>query len=395
MMWKKGVALLFGLMLVATTLSFGKVMAEDTSVTVILVSDNEADCALAQYLANVTGAVVVTTTWGVYDPNVTAEIMSYAPDEVIIIGGPDAVVEQYVADLEELGITVERWGGQNRYETNLMVMEQAKLKFKLMFNNSVIITPGNDSAAIRAALRMAVRRKAMIAFVNDTSNITKLMLKLQLRNANVTIVQTPVMSKVMLHIREQLREKMNCNCTEMEVNITAETALEAINASEERITTAKEMLENVTLSPPEERLATRMLNLAEKELENAKDAYEMGRYGKAYGQAIAAKAHAEFVIRMASDRWSVEIQTNMTMRAEMYVWRLERQIMVMEKSGFNTTELRALVDQLKEAIKNGDYDAIDSIMQQIREKLLELYANGRGKFRERMVFPAHGRHGRP
>ncbi|NJE79723.1 cell wall-binding repeat 2 family protein, partial [Thermococcus sp. GR5] len=79
------------------------------------------------------GAVVVMTTWGVYDPNVTAEIMSYAPDEVIIIGGPEAVVEEYVNDLQELGITVERWGGQNRYETNLMVMTQAQIKFGLKF----------------------------------------------------------------------------------------------------------------------------------------------------------------------------------------------------------------------------------------------------------------------
>ncbi|NJE78617.1 hypothetical protein E3E33_06600, partial [Thermococcus sp. GR5] len=96
MRWKKAIALFLGLMLITTTLSFGRVSAEETSVTVILVSDNEADCALARYLANVTGAVVVMTTWGVYDPNVTAEIMSYAPDEVIIIGGPEAVVEEYV-----------------------------------------------------------------------------------------------------------------------------------------------------------------------------------------------------------------------------------------------------------------------------------------------------------
>ncbi|HDZ35415.1 MAG TPA: hypothetical protein ENH81_00680, partial [Thermococcus sp.] len=119
MVWKKVIALLFGLMMVATTASFGHVSAADNSATVILVSDNEADCTLAEYLANVTGAIVVTTPWGVYDPSVTATVMSYGPDKVIIIGGPDAVVDMYLEDLQELNIPVERWWGKNRYETNL------------------------------------------------------------------------------------------------------------------------------------------------------------------------------------------------------------------------------------------------------------------------------------
>ncbi|NJE46947.1 cell wall-binding repeat 2 family protein, partial [Thermococcus sp. GR7] len=96
MIGKKVLAILFGLLMLAMPVSFTGVSAATESVTVILVSDNAADKCIAEYLANETGAVVVMTTWGVYDPNVTAEIMSYAPDEVIIIGGPEAVVEEYV-----------------------------------------------------------------------------------------------------------------------------------------------------------------------------------------------------------------------------------------------------------------------------------------------------------
>ena len=393
MMWKKGIALLFGLMLVATTLSFGRVAAADTPVTVILVSDNEADCALAEYLANVTGAIVVTTEWGAYDPNVTAEIMSYAPDEVIIIGGPDAVVEQYVNDFQDLNITVERWWGQNRYETNVAVIGNATVKLRIKFENSVIVVPGNDTGAIKEALRKAVKVHGIIIFANDTTDPIRIMAKFQIMPKNITIIH----SHVMMHVAERVRERMrtHANITEIEVNVTPEMALAAINASEERIATAREMLQNVTLDPQEEMLVTRMLALAERELENAKDAYDMGKYGRAYGQAIAAKAHAEFVIRVASDEWEVKVRFEPAMRAEIFVHRVEIQLNVMERAGINVTELRELVGQLKVAIKNKDYDAIDSLMEQIRRELLELYANGRGKFRERMVLPVHGGHARP
>ncbi|ASJ04652.1 hypothetical protein [Thermococcus barossii] len=393
MMWKKGVALLFGLMLVAATMTFGKVSAESTSVTVILVSDNEADCALAEYLANVTGAIVVTTEWGTYNPNVTAEIMSYAPDNVIVIGGPDAVVEQYVDDLQELGITVERWWGKNRYETNVAVIGNATVRLKIKFENSIIIVPGNDSGAIKEALRRAVKIHGIIIFVNETTDPIRVMAKFQIMPKNVTIIHSHVMMNVAERIMERM--KIHANVTEIKVNVTPEMALEAINMSEERVATAKEMLQNVSLDVREEKLVSRMLALAERELENAKDAYEMGKYGRAYGQAIAAKAHAEFVIRVASDEWEVKVRFEPTMRAQIFVHRIEIQLNAMERAGINVTELRELVEQLKTAIKNKDYDAIDSLMEQIRRELLELYANGRGKFREHVVLPVHGSHSRP
>lgn len=392
MIWKKAVALLFGLMLISTGLTFGKVSAGST-VTVILVSDNEADGALAEYLANLTGAIVVTTPWGIYDPNVTAEVMNYAPDNVIIIGGPDAVVEQYVADLENLNITVERWWGANRYETNVAVIGNATVKLKIKFENSVIVVPGNDTGAIKEALRRAVKVHGVIVFANNTTDPIKVMAKFQIRPRNMTIIRSHVMREMAERLRERM--KYHANVTEVEVNVTREMALEAINVSEERISTAEEMLANVTLPPQMERVASMMLDLAKRGLNVSKEAYEEGNYGKAYGQAIAAKAHAEFVIRMASKEWTMKVRFDPAVRAGLFVHRVEIQLRVMEKAGINVTGVRELVDQLKEAIKNKEYDLIDSLMEQIQHKLLELYTHGRGKFRERIVFPAHGGHGMP
>ncbi|CAD5244300.1 cell wall-binding repeat-containing protein [Thermococcus camini] len=381
MVWKKAIALLFGLMMVATTASFGHVSAADTSVTVILVSDNEADCTLAQYLANMTGAVVVTTPWGVYDPNVTAGVMSYGPDNVIIIGGPDAVVDRYLDDLKELNITVERWWGRNRYETNLAVIGNATAKLRIKFENHVIVVPGNDTAAIRVALRKAVKVHGVIIFANDTTNITRVMMKIEAHPKNMTLIRSHVMVRMTERLRERFENRVGANVTEVDVNITPEMAMEAINTSEERIASAEELLANVTLPPQRDRVAEKMLNLAKKELERARNAYDDGEYGRAYGQAIAAKAHAEFVIRMASNRWETEIEKNNSMRFQVYLWRIEVQISALERAGINTTELKGLVEELKTAVKNGDYDVADTLMWKIRYKLLELYTQGRWKFK--------------
>ncbi|ASJ07169.1 cell wall-binding repeat-containing protein [Thermococcus pacificus] len=393
MMWKKGVALLFGLMLITAGLAFGKAAAAESSVTVILVSDNEADSALAEYLANITGAFVVTTTWGIYDPNVTAEIMNYAPDQVIIIGGPDAVVDQYVGDLENLNITVERWWDANRYETNVAVIGNATVKLKLKFENSVIVVPGNDTGAIKEALRRAVKVHGIILLANNTTDPVRVMAKFQIRPKNMTIIRSHVTKGVAERVREKVANQTNI--TEVEVNITPEMALQAINISEQRIATAEEMLANVTLPPQIERVSEKMLELARKELNISKEAYGEGNYGKAYGQAIAAKAHAEFVIRMASKEWQNKIRFDPAKRAELFVHRVETQLRIMEKAGVNVTEIRELVDQLKTAIENKDYDTIDALMERIQRKLLETYTRGKDKFRDHIMLPKRGKHGEP
>ena len=391
MVWKKVIALIFGLMIVVGAAPFGRVSAADTGITVMLVSDNEADSTLARYLANITGTMVVTTPWGIYDPNVTASVISYGPDKVIVIGGPDAVVETYLEDLKELSIAVERWWGRNRYETNLAVIGNATAKLGIKFENHVVVAPGNDTAAIELALRKAVKAHGVIIFANDTTDITRIMMKIQIQPKNMTVIRSQVMEKVAERIREKVRNRVSVNITEVEVNITAEMATEAIIISQKRITTAEELLANVSVLKKERwPAAEKMLSLAKTELEKAKWAYSEGNYGKAYGLAIAAKAHAEFVIKMTSSEWQEIVKGDPTMMARLFLHRVEIQLEIMEKTGINVSEIRALVEQLKTAVENGESDIIPGLMERIRQKLLEMYTSGKCKFKERIVFPAHG-----
>jgi len=269
--------------------------------TVILVSDNEADSVLAEYIARLARAPIVKTPWGIYDPNVTAEIKDHSPDKVIIIGGPVAVPEPYEDDLKELNITVERWWGEDRYETNIAVLGNVT-KLGLRLRNVVIAVPGNDSIAMKEALTRAVATKGFMVFFNENTDLNKVLARLKVETHNVINVIL-VRSQVMEKVAERVKERLGKISSEFDVEITAERALEVMNLTRERIAKAEELLANVALPEQKEELAKEMLDKAKGELEMAEKAYEEGKYEEAYEQAITAKAHAEFVIGTAFQEW--------------------------------------------------------------------------------------------
>ncbi|WP_297417589.1 hypothetical protein [Thermococcus sp.] len=394
MMWKKSVALLFGLMLIATGMAFSDVSAaKSSSVTVILVSDSVADSALANYIANMTGAFVVTTPWGVYNPNVTAEVMAYAPDKVIIIGGPVAVPEQYVSDLQSLNITVERWWGENRYETDVAVIGNATVKLHLKFQGNAIIAPGNDSAAIKKAFMEAVKARGVIIYANNTTDPIRILGRFGITPKNITVVQTAVMKGAMLKIIQKIkRDDSMVKVTEIGINITREMALNAINKTKERIAYAEKLLKNATLSQHEKHMAEKMLNISEEELQRAEKALNEGKYGEAYGLAIAADAHADFVVRIASDGWMEKLRVDPGMGLRMGLVRIEAQLMIMQKAGINVTQLKALTEKLDKAIKEGNYELARTLMKKIRFEIMKLYATEKLKFRDHIVFPLGKKH---
>ncbi|WP_461866825.1 cell wall-binding repeat-containing protein [Thermococcus sp.] len=378
MMGKKSLALAFSILILAMPLTFSRVSATSPSV-VILVSDNEADCTLTEYLSNLTGAPVVKTPWGVYDPNITTKIASYAPDEVIIIGGPAAVPEEYVEDLQNLSIAVERWWGKNRYETDLAVLRNATEKFNLQFQNRLIFVAGNDTMAIRHALKLAIKEKAMIVFVNRTANVSKLMMKLKIKTPKMVLIGTPIANRTIEKIRRQLREHLGeFNCSEIKLNITAEIALQAINATEERLKLAESMLENVTFPAAE-----RKFELAKKQLEEAKKAYEDGKYGEAYGLAIAARAKVDFVIKFADMDFKKRLHTHMNLMLNRNLFRLKIQVKFMKNAGIDVREIEKLIEAVKAAIKNGDYDTANELMAQLRELIKEKYRADKSIIKEK------------
>jgi len=72
--------------------------------------------------------------------------------------------------------------------------------------------------------------------------------------------------------------------------------------------------------------------------------------------------------------------------------RIEAQLMMMQKAGINVTQLKAMVEQLNQAIKNGDYQLARTLMKKIRFEIMKLYAAEKLKFRDHIVFPLGKKH---
>jgi len=391
MIGKKTLAWLFGALLLGSIVPLSQ--AQSLSI-VILVSDNEADSALAEELAALLNADIVITTWGVYDPNVTAEIMSYAPDKVIIIGGPDAVPKDYEVELDELGISWVRWYGENRYETNLEVLKKAIEEYPGLFDGvKVVIAHGRDLGAIKQA--KGIEGKKFILYVdNNLTNTTEIIGTL-LKTKSVIIIKSLLMdNETAEKIRERVRKKVrDGDITEENVAITAEMAWEAIQVAINKTETAKEMLDDLPVPA-----AKRLIELAEKEIQIANESYNEGNYGKAYGQAIAAKAHAEAVIKLASKEWQKVIHARVDIQIEKEVHKLEIKIKVLEKAGIDVSAIREKIDAAKAAIQAGDYDTARQLIEDAKNMLREAFTQGRGRIREKYlpVNPPHGRgRGRP
>lgn len=381
MMGKKLVAVLFGLLVIGMTFGVEGAYASETQaataegVTVILVSDNVADSAIAQYLANLTGAVVVTTTWGAYDPNVTAEILAYAPDKVVIIGGPKAVVDEYITDLEEYGITVYRWWGKNRYETNIAVINNATKVLGLRFN-ATVVAPGNDSASIEVSLKLALKVQGVILYVNESTNVTEVVKKLGVKN--VVMVRSRASERVMEKLAKGLE---NCNCTaeEVEANITEEHVVRVLERVQLRLIALEEMA-NLTNST---NLTERIGELYQL-MEQANQSLRSGNYTEAYQLALKLHVLTEFAMGDAHLEFVNALKSNERLGLWLGLRRLEVQVRVLEMAGINVTSVKETIEKAEEAAEAGNYSVARVLLNKARKALHELYVQNRGAIRMNM-----------
>ncbi|WP_048152265.1 cell wall-binding repeat-containing protein [Palaeococcus ferrophilus] len=385
MMWKKVLASLFGVLLLAGIVPL--ISAEENNTVdlsmVILVSDNEADSALAEKIAESLNVSIVVTPWGVYDPNVTSEIASYAPDKVLIIGGPAAVPKLYEDDLVSLNISYARVWGKDRYGTNAQALEYLVKNYpELMKNVKIVIAHGRDLGAIKD---IENRSNVFPIYVdNGHENQTDLLGIIKV--SGVVIIKTPISGNITERIRERVRERAE-NVTEVEENITAEVAWEAIEIAQNKTALAESMVENATIPA-----APKLLELAKKELDRALEAYNESNYGKAYGQAMAAKVHAEAVIRMSTEKFSEKFRNNLEVRAKVEIAKVERMVERFGEMGFNVTAANETLQQAKAAYDGGRYgeayslakEAEDMLRGLIHEKKLEIREKMREKIKERI-----------
>ncbi|RMF89869.1 MAG: hypothetical protein D6733_05320 [Methanobacteriota archaeon] len=259
---------------------------------VILVSDNEADSAVAAAIQNVKNIDIVTTPWGEYNDSVVAEIEALKPDTIFIIGGPMAVPSQYEISLSTY--TIIRISGPDRYATSAAALEHFKGDFK---GKGIVVAYGHDSKGIEKALEKAKRLGGIVLFVkpDDVPDDVERALN-ESEAETVEVVESPDMDDEEIGRQMNKTKAKKVKLEKLNESDKQERALEQIEEAKEKIGKAEKEIgeRNITNST-----ANKLLEEAKRHLANAEDAYANGSYGEAFGQAVSAEHIAENAKRKA------------------------------------------------------------------------------------------------
>ncbi len=370
---KKGLVLTCIFILIVSLTNTNYVHAEGVNI-VILVSDNEADSAVAMSIASLLNVSVVVTPWGIYNPNVTAEIIKQMPDKVIIIGGPVAVPVEYEQDLDNLGIPYERWYGEDRYSTNIRVLENAEDEFPGIFNNvEVLIINGRDQGAIETIKKLELKNIVPIFVDNGLENQTEVIGHL-IKPRKVVLVKSPLLTQEMSVVLQQMIERNGITISQITVEANRELCLGVIANTQSILELAKTTLDDLKIPG-----AKNMLKLANKELQKSKEEYNRGNYVLAYRYAIYARNHADVVIFLAGREKNKILHGLPNVALEHDILRLQIQIQALANSGADVSEVQKLIQQAEDYLQKGDLESAFDIVQVIKEKLKNLFVNEKSK----------------
>ncbi|ASI99595.1 cell wall-binding repeat-containing protein [Thermococcus celer] len=382
MILKKGLVIIIGFMFMLGGVPLGG--ASGGMKLVILVSDNEADSAVAQNVADLLGAQLIVSPWGTYDPAASAEILSIDPDRVIIIGGPVAVPEEYTEDLEEFGIPYERWYGETRYETNLAVIEGLRDEFPAVFGEikTVVLSNGRDVLAMEKYLEamkldpQGFEGKPILVLTDEgKENLTMAALEGFRGIVEVRYLATHLgMGGTAFPLnRDKLGDWMRSRFSGYEERILTfspegdevHALLLSVQNKTER---AGELLDGLQVPA-----AIKRLERAKEALQMAWDAYNSGEYSEAYRLAVVADFNADFVISRAYSEMRTVYQGSVRMRLEIEIHRLEIMVNVLRGKGYDVSELESLIAQAEKALSRGQYSLLlNDIIPRIRHGMKAL-----------------------
>lgn len=91
---------------------------------VLATAGEYADALAGSALAGANGGPVLLTGGGVLEAGVAGEIERLEPESVTVLGGTEAVSDQVMAQLEELGVDPRRLDGATRFETAAQVARE-------------------------------------------------------------------------------------------------------------------------------------------------------------------------------------------------------------------------------------------------------------------------------
>ncbi len=398
---KFAVLFLVTFIVLAPLTAWHPVSASDSNL-VILVSDNEADYALASSVAALLGAKLVVAPWGSYNATVSAEVLTAQPSRVIIIGGPVAVVDEYAQDLKDFGIPYERWYGADRYGTNLAVVGYLKMEFPSQFSKirDIAVVNGHDILAMRHYLLYYGRAQSgetWLLVLTDPRHINETldtfeMVGLPQNITYIVSISGNSQSPIFPLNRMQLEKWFNTHFGELpSVGTDAipptsgEGVYKVLVEVQNRTQRADQYLDGLNLPGARARLER-----AREYLSQAWSAYNSGDAAGAYLLAVKAAFMANSVMLEVHRAMDTVFQGSPKLRLSMKLRWMGDIIGYLKRHGYDVSSLEALLSQAESALNAGQFEEVLQELHQIKEKMPSSVRKGRT--------PWHGNrggHGRP
>lgn len=269
-----------------TLLVLSGIASAQTNV-IILVSDNPADLAAANALAEKINVKVVVTPWGTLSDEAVQKITASGAAEVYVAGGSVAVPDVEV----KIKIKVKRFAGDDRYHTSALIAREWKNC------SEVFVAVGDDDKGIQDAGTKAKVKKCPVVFVRPDSVPESVAASMEKLNAS-TAVLVPTPNMQVAEIKSKIRARGIAEINETKIDFK-QRAAKAIEDAEAAIARAEgnttEVADGRTTA------AARLVINAKKHLETAKTAFDAGKYGEAFGLATAAKNQAENSIKISQN----------------------------------------------------------------------------------------------
>ncbi len=377
---KFAVPLLITLLAMIPLAVWQPVSASDSNL-VVLVSDNEADYALASSVVGLLGARLIVTPWGTYNATVSAEVLTAQPSRVIIIGGPVAVVSEYTQDLEDFGIPYERWYGADRYGTNLAVVGYLKEEFpgELGEVHDVAVVNGQDILAMQHYVRYYVRdhtgKKWLIVLtgqshLNETLDVLG-MLGFPENLTYIASVRGGSSSPMFPLNRKKMDVWFNVHFggippISMDM-ISPENeggAYQVLMEIQNRTLRAEHYLDGLRLPG-----ARKKMEKAEEYLSLAWNAYDSGNTAGAYLLAVKAGFMADAVMLSVHRAMDTVFQGSPKIRLSAKLRWMKEIIEYLRDNGYDVEQLEALLSQAENALNAGQFERVLQELHQIKEQM--------------------------
>jgi putative cell wall-binding protein len=323
--WKTKTAV-FCTLLVAFVATASSAAAQ-TGGTVILVSDNVADSAVAEAVKNVEIVEIVTTPWGVYDEDVVTQIDTLEPDKVFILGGSAAVPSEYDEALSSY--EPRRIEGRTRYETAARALKHFKGKFR---GKGIIVAYGYDSTGIRNALSKAKKLGWIVLFVKPDDVPDEVVEAIdESETVDVEGIEFPGMDEDKIR-KKMMKTKVRFKLSRLSQSDREGRASDQVKDAKEAIVEAEEAIGDCVGSQ-----ANHLLEQARKHL-NKSDKADEHQSGKRFGQAVAAEHIARNAERFAKKHGCVGTTTSTTSTTETTTTTTDTSTTTTSTSSTSTTE---------------------------------------------------------